>query len=236
METLPAALVRLDRDWTIAYVNANAEKVYGRTRDQLVGLDVWNAFPEARGTVIEQSYRRAMHTGAPGTLEVYFEPLDVHFDVRIWPDTDGLTLFFHDVNDRVRAQQALDAALREKDAVARRLADLNAIALELTAAETVDDLEGIVVGRGLDVLGSDGGAVVTRDASGGWRMTISAAMGAVSQAEYGVVPYDTPCRAPGLRATIASCSSRPGSPGWRSTRPWPVPTRTRGDPAGRSSP
>ena len=196
METLPAALVRLDRDWSIAYVNTNAEKIYGRTRDQLAGLDVWDAFPEARGTVIEQSYRRAMDTGEPGTLEVYFEPLDVHFDVRIWPDADGLTLFFHDVNDRVRAQQALDSALREKDVAARRLADLNAIALELTAAETVDDLERIVVGRGLDVLGSDGGAVVTRDGSGGWRMTISAAMGAVAQAEYGVVPYDTPLPGP----------------------------------------
>jgi PAS domain S-box-containing protein len=196
METLPAALVRLDRNWTIAYVNANAETIYGRTRDQLVGLDVWNAFPDARGTVIEDTYRRAMDTGEPGTLAVYFEPLDVHFDVRIWPDADGLTLFFHDVNDRVRAQQALDAALQEKDAAARQLANLNALALELTAAETVDDLEEIVVGRGLDVLGSDGGAVVTRDESGGWRMTISAAMGAVTQSEYGVVPYDTPLPGP----------------------------------------
>ena len=196
METLPAALVRLDRDWTIAYVNANAESIYGRSREELVGRDVWDAFPEARGTVIEERYRTAMDTGEPGTLEVYFEPLDVHFDVRIWPDADGVTLFFHDVNERVRAQQALDAALREKDAAARRLADLNAIALELTAAETVDDLERIVVGRGLSVLGSDGGALVTQDESGGWRMTISAAMGAVTQAEYGVVPYDTPLPGP----------------------------------------
>jgi PAS domain S-box-containing protein len=60
METLPASLVRLDRDWTIAYVNASAETVYGRTRDELVGRDVWDAFPEARGTVIEQSYCRAV--------------------------------------------------------------------------------------------------------------------------------------------------------------------------------
>jgi PAS domain S-box-containing protein len=196
METLPAALVRLDRDWTIAYVNANAESIYGRTREQLVGRDVWEAFPEARGTVIEDSYRKAMDTGEPGTLEVYFEPLDVHFDVRVWPDDEGLTLFFHDVNDRVRAQRALDAALQEKDATARRLAALNAIALELTAADTVADLERIVVGRGLDVLGSDGGAVVTRDESGGWRMTISAAMGAAAQAEYGVVPFDSPLPGP----------------------------------------
>jgi PAS domain S-box-containing protein len=196
METLPAALVRLDRDWTIAYVNANAEGIYGRGREQLVGQDVWDAFPDARGTVIEDTYRRSMDSGEPSTLAVYFEPLDVHFDVRIWPDARGLTLFFHDVNDRVRAQQALDAALQEKDTTARRLADLNAIALELTAAETVADLEDIVVGRGLSVLGSDGGAVVTRDESGGWRMTISAAMGAVTQSEYGVVPYDTPLPGP----------------------------------------
>jgi len=197
METLPAALVRLDRDWTIAYVNANAEGIYGRTRHQLVGLDVWDAFPEARGTVIEDSYRAAMETGEPGTLAVYFEPLDVHFDVRVWPDADGLTLFFHDVNDRVRAQQALDAALQAKDATANQLANLNALALELTAAETVEDLEAIVVGRGLTVLGSDGGAIVTQDqGSGGWRMTLSAAIGPAAQAAYGAVPYDSPLAGP----------------------------------------
>jgi PAS domain S-box-containing protein len=196
METLPAALVRLNRDWTIAYVNANAEAIYGRTRERLVGLDVWDAFPEARGTVIEKTYRAAMQTGDPGMLEVYFGPLEMHFDVRIWPDDDGLTLFFHDVNDRVRAQQELDAALQEKDALARRLAHLNAIALELTAAETVEDLERIVVGRGLEVLGSDGGAVVSQTDDGGWRMTISSAMGADVQARYGVLPFDTPLPGP----------------------------------------
>ncbi len=195
-ETLPAAFVRLDRDWTIAYVNGNAESIYGRTREQLVGRDVWEAFPEARGTVIEDSYRAAVETGEPATLEVYFEPLDGHFDVRIWPDADGLTLFFQDANERVRSQQALDAALREKDATARRLADLNAVALELTAAESVGDLEAIVVGRGLGVLGSDGGAVVTEDESGAWRVTLSPAMGAAAQAEYGVLPYDAPLPGP----------------------------------------
>ena len=56
METLPAGLVPLDRDWTIAYVNANAESIYGRTRHQRVGLDVWEVFTEARETVLGASY------------------------------------------------------------------------------------------------------------------------------------------------------------------------------------
>lgn len=125
METLPAGLVRLDADWTITYVNANAERSYARSRDQLVGMTVWDAFPEAVGTVIEDAYRQAMATGVPGELQVFFEPLATHFDVRIFPHDAGLTLFFYAGDDVNRAQQALGQALAAKDDVARRLIDLS---------------------------------------------------------------------------------------------------------------
>ncbi len=108
METMPAALVRLDRHWTIAYVNANAEAVYRRPRNELVGRDLWEAFPELAGTIIEDVYRRAMSSGNADTVEAHFRELDAYFEVRVWPDTAGLTLFFHDVTDRKRAGLALE--------------------------------------------------------------------------------------------------------------------------------
>lgn len=86
----------------------------------------------------------------------------------------------------------LAASQVAKDAAARQVARLGEVALALTSAGSIEDLEEIVVGRGVTVLGADGGAVVSRAAGGGWRVTINAALGTDVQSRYGEVAYDSP--------------------------------------------
>ena len=93
--------------------------------------------------------------------------------------------------DLYQRVQQLRAAQDAKDVAARRLARLGEVALQLTTAETVEDLERIVVGRGVGLLGADGGAIVSPDA-GGWRVTVSAALGEHVQLAYGHLPFDSP--------------------------------------------
>jgi PAS domain S-box-containing protein len=108
METMPAGLVRLDQDWRFSYVNAVAERIYDRSRADLVGQGVFDVFPDMRGTVFDEVYAEAMSSGEPRTLEAYFQPLASHFEVAVWPDDAGLTLFFLDVTARKDAQDALE--------------------------------------------------------------------------------------------------------------------------------
>jgi PAS domain S-box-containing protein len=88
--------------------------------------------------------------------------------------------------------QELQAAQRARDVAALRLASLGEVALQLATATTVEDLERIVVGRGMAVLGADGGAVVSRAADGGWRVTASSSLGPDVQAQFARVPDDSP--------------------------------------------
>ena len=88
--------------------------------------------------------------------------------------------------------QDLRAAQHAKDVAALRLASLGEVALQLATAETVEDLERIVVGRGMAVLGADGGAVLSRAEDGGWRVTASASLGPTVQSRYSTLPYDSP--------------------------------------------
>jgi PAS domain S-box-containing protein len=90
-----------------------------------------------------------------------------------------------------RAQE-VQAALRDKDLAAKQLASLAHVALLLTSAETLRDLEQIVVGQGLKVLGADGGAVVSAHPSGGWQVSMSASLPEVTNDKYGHLPYDSP--------------------------------------------
>ncbi len=97
--------------------------------------------------------------------------------------------------------QELAAAQEARDTAARRLSSLAEVALQLTTAETVEDLERIVVSRGLAVLGADGGGIISPDGRGGWRATLSAALGEQVQLGYGNVPYDSPLPAPWVART-----------------------------------
>lgn len=108
LETMPEAFLRCGRDWVLTYANAVAEVLTGKPRDELVGRSLWEVFPQIRGSAFEGEYQRARDSGEPGVVEVFFEPLRAHFEVHIWPDDQGLSLFFHDVSERKNAAQALD--------------------------------------------------------------------------------------------------------------------------------
>ena len=103
--------------------------------------------------------------------------------------------------DLYARMQELEIAQEARDVAARRLASLAELALQLTAAETVEDLERIVVTRGLTVLGADGGGIISPDDQGGWRATLSDALGEHARLVYGNVPYDSPLPAPWVART-----------------------------------
>ena len=90
----------------------------------------------------------------------------------------------------VRARELADA-LAEKDAVARRVAAQADVALALTNAGSFEEVEAVVVSRGLTVLGVDGGGLVTPDTHGGWRITVNDALGEITQVTYPSAPWDS---------------------------------------------
>jgi serine phosphatase RsbU (regulator of sigma subunit) len=161
LETLPAALLLLDSDWRVRYVNATSETLLGRPRSEVVGTSLWAAFPGLTGTVFEESYRAAVASGEPVTFEA---PLPGAgrgwFEVRAWPGPAGLAVFLLDVTDRRSAQDsdgraveraALLAEVRAELAIAHdtesalaRLAELVVPVLTDSCIVTVVDREGHV--------------------------------------------------------------------------------------------
>ncbi|TYP86523.1 SpoIIE family protein phosphatase [Blastococcus xanthinilyticus] len=106
LEAMKAAFFSLDRDWRFSYVNAEAERVLGAAREQLIGGVVWELFPAAVGSDFERYYRAAVATGDQQMFEAYYPPpLDAWFEVRAWPTPDGLSVSFLDVTERRAAEE-----------------------------------------------------------------------------------------------------------------------------------
>ena len=116
LEAMSAAFYALDRSWRFTYVNAEAERLLGRPRGELLGGDIWELFPGAVGTVFETAYKGALGSGEPTVFEAYYPPpLDGWYELRVWPGPDGLSVYFLDITDRRAAQQASDRAARRSE-------------------------------------------------------------------------------------------------------------------------
>ena len=112
LELMGDAFFSLDRSWRFTYVNREAERLLGRGREELLGRDVWECFPEAVGSPFEEQYRRAVATGEPARFEQWFAPLGRHFEVRAHPGPEGLSVYFSDVTGRRQTALQRDRALR----------------------------------------------------------------------------------------------------------------------------
>jgi len=106
-ERITDGFVALDNQWFYTYVNPKAGEMLGRRPEDLIGKHIWTEFPEGIGQPFETAYRRAMAEQRPQWLEDYYPPFDRWFENRIYPSPEGLTIYFHDITDRVRQRKLL---------------------------------------------------------------------------------------------------------------------------------
>ena len=121
LESITDAFFAVDADWRFIYVNAQAERLLSRTRAGLLGCTVWEEFPDAVGSVFEREYRRAMDEQLAVSFEEFFSPLGIWFEVRAFPAPDRLSVFFHDISEKV-ARRRREKFLADLADRARRLA------------------------------------------------------------------------------------------------------------------
>jgi serine phosphatase RsbU (regulator of sigma subunit)/PAS domain-containing protein len=132
LEAMPAGFYSLDRDWRFTHVNAAAEKLLLRSRDELLGRVIWDEFPAAVDSVFEEGYRRAVTTGQQVSFPAYYPPpLDGWYEIRAWPSPDGLSVYFLDVTARHREEERAEQ-------VATRLALLAEVTEQLTGTMQAD--------------------------------------------------------------------------------------------------
>ena len=119
LESITDAFFALDADWRFTYLNAQAERLLGRTRADLLGRNVWAEFPAAVEAAFYREYHRAVAEQAAVTFEEFYPPpLDTWFQVSAYPSPNGLSVFFQDITERRRVLDALRAseeALRENE-------------------------------------------------------------------------------------------------------------------------
>jgi PAS domain S-box-containing protein len=122
IEAVSDGFLALDRDGNIVFANAQAARLTGRPAGQLLGRHFRDVYPDAVGTRVDQTYRRAVDTGEPQHLVELYPPLARWFEIHVYPSDDGLSIFFQDVTERLQAEER-KARLLETERAAREEAE-----------------------------------------------------------------------------------------------------------------
>jgi PAS domain S-box-containing protein len=101
LASISDAFYALDRSWRFVYVNRAACEIIGRRPEDLLGLSIWDEFPDMVGSTFDVQFRRAVATGEAVRFEAHFSaPLDSWYEVRAYPGPDGISVYFRDVGEQ----------------------------------------------------------------------------------------------------------------------------------------
>lgn len=109
------AVVALDNDWRYTFVNQQAAALFGRVPEDLLGKHIWTEFPEGVGQTFHLNYEKAMREQTPFCFEGYYAPWDRWFQNRLYPSSDGITIFFQETTERKKAEEKTEERLRESE-------------------------------------------------------------------------------------------------------------------------
>lgn len=110
LESIGDAFFTLDPNWNFLYLNTRAERLLLRTRDELIGKNVWQEFPEAVDAAFYREYHRAVAERTPVSFVEYYPPLQTWFEVTAYPSDVGLSVYFRDVTDIKQAAIRLETS------------------------------------------------------------------------------------------------------------------------------
>ena len=100
--------------------NRSAERLLGRSRQDVLGRHVLEAFPEFKGSVLAERFATAHLDRQQVAFETHFtvRPYENWYDVRIFPLQDGVSVFFRVTTDRKRLEEQLIQA-QKMEAIGR---------------------------------------------------------------------------------------------------------------------
>jgi PAS domain S-box-containing protein len=112
LESIGDGVYALDSEFRFTYLNANAEAMLRRPATELLGEVFWEAFPERRGSEVEEAFTLARATDAAQRFTTYNPVLEAWFDVNVTSTPQGFTVFIRDITQLKSMAEQLAQAQR----------------------------------------------------------------------------------------------------------------------------
>ena len=106
-ERVTDAFVALDKNWQYIYVNEKAAIMHGRKAEDLIGKNIWTEFPDVVDEPFYDALHEVMEKQEPRRLQLYYSTTDKWFEDLIYPSPDGVSVYYHDITEKKKAEEEL---------------------------------------------------------------------------------------------------------------------------------
>jgi PAS domain S-box-containing protein len=127
LESITDGFISMDNQLVVIYFNKAAEEMLGRNRKEVLGKNLFEAFPEGKGSLFEEKYTEAIKTRKQISFETFFDvpPYTNWYDVRIYPSKNGISVYFLVITEQKQIKEKL---LKLNQELQRSNADLEQFA------------------------------------------------------------------------------------------------------------
>ncbi|WP_257460263.1 hybrid sensor histidine kinase/response regulator [Archangium lipolyticum] len=97
LESVTDGVLVLDVQERPTYLNVSAERILGRSRQELLGQCLWRTLPALAETALGRACQDALARRVPTTVEEYLVSLGSWLEARVFPSEEGLLVILRDV-------------------------------------------------------------------------------------------------------------------------------------------
>jgi PAS domain S-box-containing protein len=105
LDSLSEVFYGLDLDWCFIYLNHKAEELSGRKREDLIGKNIWEEFPQGVDTQAYKEMHRALAQQQTIHFETFSAFLKAWVKVKVCPTRIGLAVSFQDITQQKQTEE-----------------------------------------------------------------------------------------------------------------------------------
>jgi two-component system, cell cycle sensor histidine kinase and response regulator CckA len=110
LDSISDAVFIIDHTWRYVFVNAPAAAFANMAPAEMGGREVWELFPQEKGSIFEINAMRAFQTGQEVRYETYSDATGRWYEMDIFPDRTNIIVFGRDITGRRALEQKLQQA------------------------------------------------------------------------------------------------------------------------------
>ena len=107
IEQMSDAFLLLDNQWHVVCMNPQAEAILQQSRENLLGKNIWEVYSDAVGSNLYKRFHEARETQQPAQFVNFYAPVNKWLEVRAYPSTEDVAVYFLDVTQRIQEQHEL---------------------------------------------------------------------------------------------------------------------------------
>jgi PAS domain S-box-containing protein len=133
LESISDGFFALDEQWRFTYANKAAEKLSGYPTGGLIGKTFWEEFPDLAISESGKVHQRLMSEPIGQSAKAVYCYQERWYEIRSYAATNGMTIYFTDVTERIRAEADRNELLAEAQAAREQAERANRIKDEFLA-------------------------------------------------------------------------------------------------------